>query len=400
MQIVGIIAEYNPLHNGHIYHIERAKSLSGAKHCIVVMSGNFVQRGEPACTDKYTRAAWAVKAGASLVVELPSVYAVATAERFAQGAVRLLEGSGVVTDLAFGCESADMQTLLDLCDIVVKEPDIYRTALQSHMKLGKSYPRARYDALRDYGVSETMLRSFAAPNNILGIEYIRALQQCGSSIRPLCVPRVGSGYNSSTLTGKYSSATAIRRALLEGNPEVMDTVPLFVGAPLQYDEQFPVTQSDIGNMILYALRRMSSSELRELPDVSEGFENVIMRAVRSCADLETFYHAIKNKRFTMARCKRIACCALLGITNELVYRSMQQADSQFLHVLAFSQDAVPLLSELGKRSRIPLLMSNADIRSCSPAAKSILAVDALSSDLFAFASGNEVRRDSQGPLKV
>ncbi|HWQ05900.1 MAG TPA: nucleotidyltransferase family protein, partial [Feifaniaceae bacterium] len=299
MRVVGIIAEYNPLHNGHIYHLERARALSGADYCVVVMSGNFVQRGEAACTDKYTRAAWALKGGADVVLELPSVYAVAPAERFAAGGVRTLAGTGVVTDLAFGCEAPDLRTLYQISDIIVSEPPALQEAIKRHLALGKAYPRARFDALREYGVPGAMLDAIAQPNNILAVEYLNAIRTYSAKIEPLPITRIGTGYHSEEIAGEFASATAIRKAIIEGRNEILSTMPSFVGGPLLYDEQFIIPQEAVGSLMLYALRRMSVQELSELPDVGEGFENVIFKAARSVRTMEAFLEAVKSKRYTL-----------------------------------------------------------------------------------------------------
>ena len=398
MRVVGVIAEYNPLHNGHIYHLERAKTLSGADYCIVALSGSFVQRGEAACMDKYTRAGWAVKAGADLVLELPSVYAVASAERFALGGIRTLLGTGVVTDLAFGCEAADVDTLYRLCEVLVSEPPSFRSALHRHLSLGKSYPRARYDALADIGAPEEMLHALAQPNNILAIEYLRAIGAYAPGIRPVPVTRVGGGYHAETLTGTYSSATAIRKALLSGDESVLNAMPSFVGGAMLYDPQFPIRPECVGPLILYAIRSMSARSLAELPDVSEGFENILSRAARRCSTIDEFWESVKSKRFTLARCRRIGICALLGITNEQVHATVRDAKSEYLKVLAMTSGARTLLSEIAKRPHAPLILRNADITACPAIVQRNLTTDAFSTDVLAVAAQNETHRDAEGPL--
>ncbi len=398
MRVVGIIAEYNPLHNGHIYHLEQAKQQSGASFCIVAMSGNFVQRGEPACTDKQTRAEWAIRAGADLVVELPSVYAVSSAERFAIGGIKTLAATGVVTDLAFGCEETDFTCLEKLCNILDEEPTMYTRALREHLKLGKSYARARYDALKDYGVSHEMLGAVAQPNNILGIEYLKALRSFAPHIRPLPIARIGSDYNKTELEGEYSSATAIRKALSEGRREGLSAMPSFVGGPLLFDRQFLITQEAIGDMILYAIRRMSLDQLREIPDVAEGLENVLYRAARSANAIETFYDAVKSKRYTLARCKRIAISALLGIDNDHVHRTVISKDSSYLKVLALNKNARPLLSEISRAASAPFIMRYADTAAASDIAQRNLEIDSLSTDILAYAMRRDVRRDFTAPV--
>lgn len=398
MRVVGVIAEYNPLHNGHIYHLERAKAESGAGFCIVVLSGNFVQRGETACMDKYTRAAWAVKAGADLVLELPSVYAIASAERFALGGIRTLMGTGVITDLAFGCEESDIQTLYRLCEILVSEPPSYRSALHRHLGMGKSYPRARYDALADIGAPEEMLQALAQPNNILAIEYLRAIGAYAPDIRPIPITRIGSGYHVETLSGTYSSATAIRKALHSGDERVLSAMPSFVGGAMLYDPQFPIQPDAVGPLILYAIRSMSAKSLSQLPDVGEGFENIMAKAARKCNNINAFYEAVKSKRFTLARCKRIGLCAMLGITNEQVHETVRSGESEYLRVLAMASGARTLLSEIAKRPHAPLILRNADIPACPAIVQRNLTTDAFSTDVLAFATGNEIHRDAEGPL--
>ena len=400
MRVVGIIAEYNPLHNGHIYHMEQAKALAGAEHCVVVMSGNFVQRGEPACTDKFTRAEWALKAGADLVLELPSVYAVASAERFALGGVRTLLGAGVVSDLAFGCEEADIATLYQLSDIISSEPPPFRHALREHLKRGKSYPRARFDALADYGVPDGMLDTILQPNNILAIEYLHALSVYAPNIRPLPITRIGCSYHSETLSGEYSSATAIRRALLEGNREVLSAMPSFVGGALFYDDQFLISPGALDSMTLYALRRMTPAELAEIPDVGEGFENVIYKAARSAQTMEAFFAAVKSKRYTLARVRRITVNALLGITADQVHSTVVSREGSYLRVLGFRKDARTLLSRIGKQKTVPMILRNSDIDTCPLIVQRDLETDMFSTDLLAYATGNAVKRDTAGLIVV
>lgn len=400
MRTVGIIAEYNPLHNGHLYHMERAKALSGAERCIVVMSGNFVQRGEPACADKFQRAEWAVRAGADLVLELPSVYALASAERFALGGVRTLAATGILTDLAFGCESQEMETLKTLSNILTDEPLRFQQLLSQNLRMGKSYPRARYDALSAYGASHEMLEAISKPNNILAIEYIRALHICAPSVRTIAVTRSANEYHDTELNGTLSSATAIRAALLEGNRSALEAMPLFVGGQLLYDEQYPVTEQDFGALLLYALRRMDAEALAELPDVREGFENVLLRAAKKACSLEELQAEIKSKRYTLARCKRIAMNALLGITEQQTLDTIRAENSTYLHVLACSASGKQLLSEIGKQGTAPLIMRQSDIARCPQIVQQNLAIDALSTDIYAIATGISVRRDYEGPVII
>lgn len=398
MRVVGIIAEYNPLHNGHIYHLERARALSQAEYCVVVLSGNFVQRGEAACTDKFSRATWALRAGADLVLELPSVYAVAPAERFATGAVRTLAATGVVTDLAFGCEAPDLRTLYQISDIIATEPPALQEAIKKHLSMGKSYPRARFDALSEYGVPRSMLAAIAQPNNILAVEYLGAIRQYATNIDPLPIERIGTGYHSEEIVGEFASATAIRKAIVEGRNEILNTMPSFVGGPLLYDDQFIIPQEALSDVMLYAIRRMSAAELAALPDVAEGFENVLYRSVRESRSLSEYYEKIKTKRYTLARCKRIAASALLGITAEQVKRMAQSREGSYLKVLGFRRQSRALISEIAKSKTAPLILRNSDLEDCPSFVRQNVETDMLSTDILSYVTTQEIKRDLSGAV--
>lgn len=397
MSVVGIIAEYNPLHNGHVYHLQQAVEKANASFVVVVMSGNFVQRGEPACTDKYTRAQWALQAGADIVLELPSVFSNASAQLFAEGAVRLLNATGVVTDLAFGCEQSSLQVLNDLLDIIVNEPPEYKACLKTHMKLGKSYPRARYDALQELQVPAVMLQELVKPNNILAIEYLRSLKLIRSSIRPLPIERVGSDYNDAYLTGEFSSATAIRNAVKNGDSQVTAALPLFVSGAMTFDEQFPITANDVGSMMLYRLRSMSPERLRELPDVSEGFEQSLYGASRTAVNADAFFESVKSKRYTLARCKRIGMSALLGITKQL-QSDMLYEENMYFKVLGLRRDARSLLSAIASISKVPIILRNSDVYKCTDTGKASLEIDSFSSDILSYALQKEIHKDNESAV--
>lgn len=398
MRVVGIIAEYNPLHNGHIYHLERARALSGADFCVVVLSGNFVQRGEAACTDKFSRASWALRAGADLVLELPSVYALAPAERFAAGGVRTLNATGVVTDLAFGCEAPDLKTLYQISDIIATEPPALQEAIKKHLSMGKSYPRARFDALSEYGVPKNMLLAIAQPNNILAVEYLGAIKKFAPGIEPLPIERIGTGYHSEEIVGEFASATAIRRAIIEGRNEILATMPNFVGGPLLYDDQFIIPQEALSDVMLYAIRQMSPQELGAIADVGEGFENVLFRCVREVRSLAEFYEKIKTKRYTLARCKRIVASALLGITAEQVRRLTQSREGSYLKVLGFRRQARALISEIAQKKTAPLYLRNSDLEAFPGFIRQNIETDMLSTDILSYVTTQEIKRDLSGAV--
>ncbi len=400
MRVTGIVAEYNPLHNGHIYHLEEAKRVTEADFCIIAMSGNFVQRGEPACADKFTRADWTLRAGADMIVEIPQCLAVASAERYAEGAVKLLAATGVVTDLAFGVETDDVDALYRVADILYREPPAFRTNLAYHLKQGKSYPRAQFDALCDLDIPRGDVAVLTQPNNVLAVEYLKALRRFAPHIRAVPIRRQGSGYNDTELSGALSSATAIRQALRDGNDAVLNSLPLFVSGAMRFDEQFPVTLEQFGPLILYRLRAMSLEELAALPDVSEGFEQVIARAVRTAPDITTFLESIKSKRYTMARCKRIAVSALLHIPGGLSDELLGDPKNLYLRVLGFLTASRGLLAAMASVGSAPVILRNSDLSACTDTARDSMAIDAFATDLFGYVLGREVHRDAMSALKL
>ena len=400
MRVVGIIAEYNPLHNGHIYHMEQAKELTESSFCVVAMSGNFVQRGEPACTDKFTRADWALRAGADMIVEIPQCLAVSSAERFAEGAVKILNETGVVTDIAFGVETDDTEALYRIADILDREPPAYQNALAFHLKQGKSYPRAQFDALCDLDIPRSDVAVLTQPNNILAVEYLKAIRRFAPHIRAVPIRRIGNGYNDTALSGSLSSATAIREAFREGNSAVLDALPLHVSGALRFDPQFPLTLEQLGPLILYRLRSMSLSDLAALPDVSEGFEQVLARTVRNAPDISSFLESIKTKRYTMARCKRICISALLHISGDLSDQILENRENLYLRVLGFRTESRGLLAAMASSSGVPIILRNSDIAECTDLARDSMAVDAFSTDLIGYVLGKEMHRDMQSAVRL
>ncbi len=399
MRVAGIIAEYNPLHNGHVHHLQQTRAVTGCDYVMVVMSGDYVQRGEPAIADKYTRTQWALEAGADLVLELPAACALASAERFAAGGVRVLAGTGVLDMLCFGSETPDISDLIHAAEALAHEPPAFRTALREQLALGKSYPRARYDALQACGASPALLDALRSPNSILGMEYIRFLKQYAPEAQPVAIHRVGGGYNDDVLTGAFSSATAIREALFAGDSEAYDSMPMYIAGRFRLGGIRPVGLSDAELLMLYALRRMNAEQIRALPDVQEGFENVLLRAAQQATGIDELFTALKSKRYTLARCKRIAMCAMLGIDKPLS-QSVMTEDSLYLRVLGFRRTARPLISAIGHRHTLPLFIRRADAADCPPAAQAMLELDIRAHDIYALLARQEspLRDFSQPPI--
>lgn len=379
MKTVGIVAEYNPFHNGHKYHIEEAKRLSNAERAVIVMSGSFVQRGEPACADKFKRAGWAIENGADAVIELPDVFAVSCAERFASGAVRILSGLGTVDSICFGSETGDLNTLLSAANASAEG-----TAFSEMMRAGAPYPAAMAGAM---GLS-------LSPNDILGIEYIRAVKKICPSMAIIAVKREGSGYADTDLKEGFSSAGAIRRVLDRYSETAKLSASEFdllqTTLPRKVLDEiselikrgcFPATFSGCSDAIMYRLRCMDADEILRLPEISEGLENLFYKHCRDSSDVDEMLYKVKSKRYTMARLKRICICALLGIDRELQDEAANSDDALYARVLAVRKGSEDILSEMKERSRLPLIIQSSDREALPPPASRIEAVSSLAHGL-------------------
>lgn len=380
MKICGIICEYNPLHNGHAYLIARAREESGCDAVVCVMSGNFTQRGEPACLEKHLRAVHAVRAGADAVIELPAVFALAPAELFAKGAVRLLGHIPAFCALAFGSECADKARFLAAAD-AANESVPFREKLRVHLKLGKSLTRARSDAMQELGRQEeaAFLRE---PNNILGAEYAKAMRLFAPAADILPVLRTGSAHADGQLYKNYSSATAIRGALAEGNLRgARRNVPPFVAEDLGA----AVSPDTFRKLAVYALQRSESAQIGAVTDCSEGLQNRLKALAHSTADYEEIVEKATSRRYISARIRRILAANALGIRGELVRKALRSP--LYLRVLAVRKEGADgLLAALGA-SPDPLLMRRGDYARLGKTAAECCAADRLADDVFALCAG-------------
>ncbi len=354
MKIAGIICEYNPFHNGHQFHIEQTRKMTGCDGVIAVMSGNFVQRGEPAIFDKQTRAAVAIAGGADLVLELPAMFAVQSAEFFAKHAVGLLKATGVVDYLSFGTETADLTTLQRIADVCAEEAPEYQNALKEALAVGKSFPRARGSAIKKVlgGIAADIA---ACPNNLLAIEYLKALGQ-DSGIKPVPVLREKVEHDAVMANGNFASATLIRQILCgEERQKVASLLPVYA-----YEKFWgcaPKRLESYTQAILTQFCKYSIEKLRDLPTVSEGLEFKIYRAARECDSLAEFLEQIKSKRYPLSRLRRLLIYALLDIRRE-----DQQRQPLYLKVLDFNETGQKILHEMKKYASLPIVKHTGHVR--------------------------------------
>lgn len=379
MTITAVIAEYNPFHNGHAYQLAKARELTGADYLVVIMSGDFVQRGAPAILDQHDRAELALLGGADLVLQLPCHFALGSAQHFARGAVSLLTALGCVDFLCFGSEYGDTAPFLELADVLLHEPEEYRKLLSGLLRNGLSFPTARAQALSAYFSGNASFSSFSKeeldvflkePNNILGLEYVQALCLLNSRIRPVTIRREGSGYHDGELLREtLPSATAMRN-LLFSTPQT-DLSPLASCMP---DAVFPAFQNAVAShglltaddfSLLLAARLLTETKesLCSYLDLSPDLANRILRQRHACSSFSEFAMQLKTKEMTYTRISRALMHLLLN------QKTMYPAS--YNRILGFWKSAGALLKEIGKCSSLPLITKAAD-------APRLLTGDALS----------------------
>lgn len=349
--VLGIVAEYNPFHNGHLYHLEKSKRDTNSDYSIAVISGNFTQRGSTSLVDKWEKAQMAIANGVDLVIELPTLYATSSAENFADGAIKLLDSLKIVDYVSFGAETPNLSALDHLAEILYYEPKEYKALLSIELGKGLSFPKARENALMMYLNDQKNIRNILnSPNNILAIEYLKALKKYKSRINPYIIGRFESDYNSTKITGNIASSTAIRN-MLKNNafnilPKLMpQSSCAIIAKNLKTGHAIPDI-SVFEKEIIYNLRKMTINEIKELPDVSEGLEFAIKEAASSCNTIVEFLNIIKSKRYTTTRLQRILVYALLGITKKDI--EVSRKTIPYVRVLGFNQNGKHLLSEISK----------------------------------------------------
>ncbi|BBF42064.1 protein of unknown function DUF795 [Lachnospiraceae bacterium KM106-2] len=367
MKVVGLITEYNPFHNGHKYHIEKAKEMTGADYVVVVMSGNFVQRGTPAVTDKYTRTKMALLSGADLVIELPVRFATASAELFATGAIKLLSSLGIVDSICFGTECGDISILTEIAELLCNEPDSYKALLNECLKKGDSFPVARAKALSELLNDPRFITVLQSPNNILGIEYIKAILKTNSHLRPFTITRKVSGYHSSSLedtnaSDEISSASAIRGYVASHNQ--MDLLhkhipkESFECLMQAYQQTFPIDANDFSLVLYYKLLFENLTSLCDYLDINSDLAGRILNTRANYQSYCDFADQLKSKNITHTRATRMLCHILLNIKND---NTISQ-DPDYLRILGIKKSSTHLLRTASKLSKLPLITKVADAR--------------------------------------
>ena len=352
MRTAAIICEYNPFHNGHKFHIEETKRQLEADAVIAIMSGNFVQRGDAAIFDKHLRAKAAVLGGADLVLELPAVYSSASAEFFAKGAVKILDKLGIVDFLSFGSECADKESILKIAKLLENEPLDFSALVKNYLKEGRSYPTARTMAVKSF-LGESYSEILLSPNNILGIEYVKALISLKSSIKPFAVLRKGAAHDSLHFTQGIASASFIRDRILNGE-DFSAFVPyeikeLFKDAPIH-------SLKAIEKAILLELIKTPADDLKNVPDISEGLENRIKTAAMTASTLDDLLEKVKTKRYTHSRIRHVVLSAFLG-----VYDADRKIEPAYIKVLDYNGKGQKLIAAAKKTATLPIVKNTSQV---------------------------------------
>lgn len=386
MNVTGIIAEYNPFHNGHKYQLDYVKK-GGSDYVIVVMSGNFVQRGTPAVINKYKRCEMALANGADLVIELPTLFACSSAQYFARGGVSLLQGLGVVDTLCFGCETDNPSLLMEAAAFLSHESTSYKKNLQSLLKEGYSFPRARKMACHEL-LGSKVSSVLNEPNNILALEYCLSLLEFHSTISPLPLKREGSSYHEQLLSpGTLPSASAIR-ALLNNKVfplELKEYVPESVFQILQeqYNQTMPIHSNDFSSPLKYKLLLDEAATYQDFLDITPFLSDKIAKNLNHFHSFDQYCNHLKSKDITYSRICRSLLHILLHITQADLEQAKEKGYAQYARILGFRESALPLLSEIKKKSSIPLIAKLSDANTLlTTSARKLFHMDILSSHIY------------------
>lgn len=383
MKVAGIVAEYNPFHNGHAHHIERTRATAGgceASHVVAVMSGNFVQRGEPALLPKAERVRAALAGGVDLVVELPLPWSLSSAEGFAFGAVSLLDALGCVDTLSFGSECGDLGALTRVVDAL--EVPRFSDLLHYHLDMGIAFPQARQKAVAEVAGTRTA-QLLESPNNLLGIEYLKALRRLRSSIVPFTIPRFGADHDAPAPLGDIASASYLRTLVREGR--LLNAAPYLPAAVFAILNKAaaagrcPAAEPLIERAVLARLRTLPKEALSRLPGLSEGLENRLYAAIRQAGTLEELAAQVKTRRYPMTRVKRLLWSAFLGVPA-----GYESRIPPYIRVLGVGPRGAEVLAA-AKGAALPLVSRSAQLDRLEGEARNVWRLESAAADLYALA---------------
>jgi len=354
---IGIIAEYNPFHNGHLYQIQKAKELTGADTVIAVMSGNFTQRGDTSLINKFEKAKIALQNEVDMVIELPTIYSISSAENFALGGIKILNEIGNIDYLVFGIEEENLEKLQAIADVLVNEDDEFKRNIKEELDKGNSYPKAIEIVLKKVLSSENVENIMQKPNNILAIEYLKALKTTNSKIKPFAIKRKNTMHNDENINENYASGTYIRKLFIENNfNEIKKVVPKYTYErllELKNQGTYVSSINDFSDIVIYKIRTMTKEEISKIADVNEGLENSIKLASTTCKTIDEIIEKVSTKRYTKTRISRILTYILLDITKSEMEQSKNA--NQYIRVLGINKKCEGILKKINNDKLITSL---------------------------------------------
>lgn len=357
MKVCGIVSEYNPFHNGHKFQIEKTKNITDSDIIVSVMSGNFTQRGEAAVIDKWNRAKAALSCGVNLVLELPVLYAVSSAEIFCFGAISLLNSLNVIDYISFGSESGNIESLQRIAEVLSRETNEYKAKLKQELDKGLPFHKSREIALSDV-LNESLLREIKDPNNILGIEYLKSLINLNSKIKPVTIKRIGAGFNQERLLENYSSASGIRKALYENHDIslVKKNIPEKAFNIINDLLKSGYSFSDMDKIIPYLRYKLYTNEegIKKIPEVIEGLDRKISKEIYDKSSFDKLIMSVKSKRYTYTRISRILTQYFIGFENYDI-KTLRKAPCPYARILGADEKGRKLLRLIKNKSSIPLI---------------------------------------------
>ena len=363
MKTLAIIAEYNPFHNGHKYHLDQSLQATDADYAVTIMSGNFLQRGHAAITDKYSRGKMCVLTGIDLALELPFPYASGSALDFSMGAISTLNKLNSIDYLCFGAETPDLSMFYKIVDVILEEPDKYKNSLKNYLSEGYSYPVARNNALNDYCNNTNITEFVSTPNNILGIEYVSALKRTNSRIIPVPVQRVGAGYHDTTLYGNISSATAIRESVQSRSSDVLETIKHDIPVST-YDilsethlVKWPIYTEFLTPFFQASL--LSVKDYSHIWDISKSFSQNLSKLPINI-NLSQAVNMLKSKDLTSTRINRCIIHLIMGYTEAMRKDFIKNGYAFYGNILGLKKSSSNLLKCINQNTEIPLINKKAD----------------------------------------
>ena len=432
--IVAIIAEYNPFHNGHLYQIKEVKNKIEADYIIAIMTGNFTQRGEPSLINKWKKAKMALQNEVDMVIELPTIFSVSNAEIFATGAIKIIKEMGNVTHIAFGVEDYDQASINLIVKKLLQEDSIYKEKLREELVSGSSFPKAREEALikslelDESFITETLSKVdyknlneeeikverenilihrrqeiksiIEKPNNILAIEYLKAIKKNKLDIEPILVERAGSDYLEESITSEMASGSAIRKAIKNKElTQITKTMPLSNTEAIIKEiksKNVVLGLEDLNDAIIYKLRSMNAKELSNIADVSEGLENLMLTEVYNTNSVEDLIKKVKSKRYTQARIQRIIIAALLGITKKDVKNALK--NKPYIRVLGMNNKGKEIISDF--KGKVITSLKRFEDENKRYKCKFMLEKDKLASNIYAIATNDNSESNGDYTEKI